>query len=99
MFIFNDILPCYFVILLFLLRISAVTITSTPKPTKPSSSQVLQYTLTITKTVLSPGGYARNYWVANGQYPGPQITAWQNDTIRVNVVNNLPDSEGTSIHW
>lgn len=36
--------------------------------------------------------------LANGVYPGPLIEAYENDTIEVNVVNNML-TEGTTIHW
>ena len=36
--------------------------------------------------------------LVNGQYPGPTIEVYENDTIKVNVVNKMI-SEGVSIHW
>ena len=32
-------------------------------------------------------------------FPGPTIEARSGDTILVEVVNNLPENEGLSIHW
>ena len=36
--------------------------------------------------------------LVNGQYPGPEINVYENDTVSINVVNRMI-SEGTSIHW
>ena len=36
--------------------------------------------------------------LVNGQYPGPQIEVYENDTVSINVINKMI-SEGTSIHW
>ena len=36
--------------------------------------------------------------LVNGQYPGPQIEVYENDTVSINVINRMI-SEGTSIHW
>lgn len=33
------------------------------------------------------------------EFPGPTIEARSGDTLVVEVVNNLQDSEGVSIHW
>lgn len=34
----------------------------------------------------------------NGQYPGPTLEADWGDTLKITVINKLPDN-GTSIHW
>merc|ERR1719247_2938671 len=36
--------------------------------------------------------------LVNGQYPGPQIEVYENDTISVNVINKMI-SDSTTIHW
>eukprot|EP00466_Bigelowiella_natans_P018286 jgi/Bigna1/78085/fgenesh1_pg.52_\ len=36
--------------------------------------------------------------LVNGKYPGPLIEVYENDTVEINVINNLI-SEGVSIHW
>lgn len=36
--------------------------------------------------------------LVNGQYPGPTVTVYENDTVSINVRNNLI-SEAVSIHW
>eukprot|EP00945_MAST-04E_sp_MAST-4E-sp1_P005834 g5834.t1 len=36
--------------------------------------------------------------LVNGQYPGPTVQVNVNDTVSINVVNNLL-SESTTIHW
>jgi len=36
--------------------------------------------------------------LVNGQYPGPTIDVYENDTVEINVVNRLI-TEGVSIHW
>jgi FtsP/CotA-like multicopper oxidase with cupredoxin domain len=34
-----------------------------------------------------------------GQFPGPTLEVRSGDTLEVTVRNNLPDEEGTSLHW
>lgn len=34
----------------------------------------------------------------NGQYPGPEINVYENDTVIVHVHNKM-SSEATTIHW
>jgi FtsP/CotA-like multicopper oxidase with cupredoxin domain len=36
--------------------------------------------------------------LVNGQYPGPAVEVFENDTVSINVVNRMI-SEATSIHW
>jgi len=36
--------------------------------------------------------------LVNGQYPGPTVEVFENDTVSINVVNGMI-SESTSIHW
>merc|ERR1711871_1712569 len=36
--------------------------------------------------------------LVNGQYPGPTVEVFENDTVKINVINNLL-SEATTIHW
>jgi FtsP/CotA-like multicopper oxidase with cupredoxin domain len=36
--------------------------------------------------------------LVNGQYPGPTVEVYENDTVSINVVNRMI-SEATSIHW
>ena len=42
-------------------------------------------------------GVTTSAWAYNGTVPGPVLRYHQGDTVRVTLVNNLP--EATSIHW
>ncbi|KAJ7353692.1 laccase A [Mycena albidolilacea] len=59
-------------------------------------------TLEITNQAISPDGYSRTAVLANGQFPGPLITAKKGDRFRLNVVDKLTEEDmltDTSIHW
>lgn len=69
-------------------------------------SQVLadaqSYTLNIGNAYIAPDGFYRSASVANGQFPGPLLSANKGDTMQVTVNNQLSDSRmrrSTSIHW
>lgn len=69
-------------------------------------SQVLadaqSYTLNIGNAYIAPDGFYRSTSVANGQFPGPLLSANKGDTMQVTVNNQLSDSRmrrSTSIHW
>ena len=36
--------------------------------------------------------------LVNGQYPGPTVEVFENDTVSINVINRCL-SESTTIHW
>ncbi|GLB33193.1 putative multicopper oxidase [Lyophyllum shimeji] len=48
-------------------------------------------TLNVANAQLAPDGFERSVVVANGQYPGPLITANKGDTLQVTVRNRLTD--------
>ncbi|KAG6909048.1 hypothetical protein DXG01_002200 [Tephrocybe rancida] len=50
---------------------------------------VKEVTLNISNKQLAPDGFLRSTIVANGQYPGPAITAFKGQTLRVKVNNHL----------
>ncbi|KXN88347.1 Laccase-2 [Leucoagaricus sp. SymC.cos] len=50
-----------------------------------------QVSLDIVNANLAPDGFMRSTVVANGQYPGPLITANKGDTLEVTINNNLTD--------
>ncbi|KAJ7789560.1 laccase A [Mycena olivaceomarginata] len=59
-------------------------------------------TLEITNQAISPDGYSRTAVLANGQFPGPLVTAKKGDRFRLNVVDKLTEEDmltDTSIHW
>ncbi|KAK3313245.1 multicopper oxidase-domain-containing protein [Apodospora peruviana] len=58
----------------------------------------IQYTLDVSKKVISPTGVPKEAMVFNGQYPGPKIEACWGDELVVTVINLLPEM-GTAIHW
>ncbi|KAG6811126.1 hypothetical protein H0H92_008859 [Tricholoma furcatifolium] len=52
-------------------------------------SKVKEVTLDIVNTHLAPDGFERAVITANGQYPGPLITATKGDTLSITVHNRL----------
>src|SRR6266852_5488406 len=66
-------------------------------PRAASTGQVVEYTLEATPATLSIGGKSISTWTYNGGLPGPQISLFEGDTLRVTVKNRLP--EDTTIHW
>jgi FtsP/CotA-like multicopper oxidase with cupredoxin domain len=57
-----------------------------------------EITLRAAVTEFDPGtGRSFKAWTYNGSVPGPEIRIKEGDTLRVRLVNNLPD--GTTIHW
>ncbi|KAJ3559358.1 hypothetical protein NP233_g11280 [Leucocoprinus birnbaumii] len=48
-----------------------------------------QVELDIVNTQLAPDGFMRSMITANGQYPGPLITANKGDTLEVTLNNKL----------
>ncbi|KAI9280823.1 Cupredoxin [Umbelopsis sp. AD052] len=57
------------------------------------------YEFNITQRNGSPDGFERTMLVVNNQFPGPLIECNIGDRIVVKVNNQLPDGQGTSIHW
>jgi iron transport multicopper oxidase len=60
------------------------------------------YTLNIANAYISPDGFYRSASLANGQFPGPLLSANKGDSMSVTVNNQLSDSRmrrSTSIHW
>ncbi|KAL5498594.1 LCC11_1 [Sanghuangporus vaninii] len=67
-----------------------------------SRSAVVSRDLTIVNADLTPDGSTRSAVVANGQFPGPLISANMGDNLQINVIDNLTDASmhrATSIHW
>nr|XP_039255938.1 laccase-like [Styela clava] len=48
---------------------------------------------------VAADGIPRPVITVNRTLPGPSIRVCHNDTVRVQVVNNLDDDEGVVIHW
>ncbi|CAG8536268.1 9559_t:CDS:2 [Ambispora leptoticha] len=57
-----------------------------------------EITFNVGRKVLDPDGFFRRVWTVNGQFPGQEIHAFQNDRLKVHVINNLGD-EATAFHW
>jgi len=65
---------------------------------KAHSEEVREYKFNASVTLVNLGaGKSFKAWTYNGQVPGPEIRAKENETVRVVLRNNLP--EGTTIHW
>ena len=78
-----------------------------------TTAEVVEYTFDVREWVVDfkrptagkretpfkiPEGNRKGAILVNGQYPGPTIDVYENDTVRVNVINNMI-SEDTTIHW
>ena len=61
--------------------------------------ELKEFTLHIQQGKWAGDGYPVDAMLINGQYPGPPIIANWGDTIKVTVVNDLKNDNGTSIHW
>lgn len=57
------------------------------------------YKWEITTGIRAPDGVEKTVYLINGQFPGPVIEARSGDTIIVEVVNELKDNKGLSVHW
>ena len=82
------------------LNFSSATIALTSLPNQIQSNQLIRnYKLTagITPHLFDNKGVLDSLWLYNKQTPGPVIEAKENEIIRVEFVNNLP--EATTIHW
>ncbi|CAG8517444.1 12224_t:CDS:2 [Racocetra persica] len=84
----------YILTLLLLLPNQSLSSPTLDKRTNEGKERV--YNLTITKGPCSPDGFKRDIFLINGQFPGPLIEADREDTIVLNVKNEL--CEDTSIH-
>lgn len=58
------------------------------RPTNPSRKTPFNLDEAVRKAAI----------LVNGKYPGPNVEAMLNDTVRVTVINNMI-SEATTIHW
>ncbi|KAG6849785.1 hypothetical protein H0H93_005171 [Arthromyces matolae] len=78
----------------FLTTSAALLVLARPHPAAAAAlvPSVKSVTLEISNHDLAPDGQLRSTVVANGQYPGPAITAFKGQTLRVNVKNKLTDS-------
>lgn len=76
----------------FLLASTALLALLKPHPASAATfPSVKSVTLDIVNKNLAPDGFLRSTVVANGQYPGPAITATKGQILRVLVKNKLTD--------
>jgi FtsP/CotA-like multicopper oxidase with cupredoxin domain len=66
------------------------------QPRMDGNVKVYDLTAAVTDWEVEPGKIV-HAWTYNGQVPGPQIRVREGDRVRVNLVNNLPES--TVIHF
>ena len=66
------------------------------QPRMDGSVKVYDLTAAVTDWEVEPGKIV-HAWTYNGQVPGPQIRVREGDRVRVNLINNLPES--TIIHF
>ena len=64
----------------------------------PARARVVEYTLRIEETTLSPAGKPVSVLTINGGLPGPVLRFREGDTARIHVINALRDEE-VSTHW
>lgn len=63
-----------------------------------ANTGVFKATLEAAPTTLTVAGRKpTEFWLYNGQLPGPQITAYEGDEVEITFVNRLP--EPTTVHW
>jgi len=61
-------------------------------------ARIVEYTLDIAETTLSPAGKAVRALTINGAVPGPVLRFREGDVARIHVRNRLAKGE-TSLHW
>lgn len=61
-------------------------------------AEVVEYTLDIRETTISPAGKPVKALTINGGLPGPVLRFKEGDTARIHVVNGLTHEE-VSTHW
>jgi FtsP/CotA-like multicopper oxidase with cupredoxin domain len=66
------------------------------QPRMDGTVKVYDLTAAVTDWEVEPGKIV-HAWTYNGQVPGPQIRVREGDRVRVNLINNLPES--TVIHF
>ncbi|KAG2179873.1 hypothetical protein INT43_003659, partial [Umbelopsis isabellina] len=64
-----------------------------------NQTTIRYYEFNVSQINGSPDGYQRTMLVVNGQYPGPLVECNIGDQLVIKVNNQLPDGQGTSIHW
>lgn len=65
---------------------------------KSGKTGLFKATIEAAPTTLTVAGRKpTEFWLYNGQLPGPQIQAYEGDEVEITFVNNLP--EPTTIHW
>jgi spore coat protein A, manganese oxidase len=72
-----------------------------PSVLAPTSTDATTDYYTITESQASASivpGKTTPVWTYNGKYPGPTIKATQGRTVKVHVVNNLPENTNVHLH-
>ncbi|POS76161.1 multicopper oxidase [Diaporthe helianthi] len=65
-----------------------------------SAPQVVrEFDFTVSMALAAPDGVWKPMVLVNGQSPGPLIEACTGDTVRVRVVNSLPNNASTTMHF
>lgn len=61
-------------------------------------AQLFKATLVAEPATLTVAGRKpTEFWLYNGQLPGPQIEVYEGDTVEITFKNNLPET--TTVHW
>lgn len=67
---------------------------------KNTSKQKQRFQATLIaepSTLTVAGRKPTEFWLYNGQLPGPQIEVYEGDTVEITFINKLP--EATTVHW
>ncbi|KAF8521721.1 hypothetical protein BU17DRAFT_87605 [Hysterangium stoloniferum] len=55
------------------------------------AAQAVEVTWTLAAKTIAPDSFSRSAALINGQYPGPLLTANKDDSVIVNLKNQLAD--------
>lgn len=72
-----------------------------PPVLAPTGTDATTDYYTITETIANASivtGHTTPVWTYNGLYPGPTIRATHGRTVKVHVVNNLPENTNVHLH-
>jgi FtsP/CotA-like multicopper oxidase with cupredoxin domain len=80
------------------MKIFPALLTALCAATTFASAAVVEYTLDIKETMISPAGKLMRALTINGGLPGPTLRFKEGDIARIHVVNGLKGEE-VSTHW
>jgi FtsP/CotA-like multicopper oxidase with cupredoxin domain len=81
-----------------LLKTAGASLTMIALPPAHAASTPMKLRASAFMQPVRPG-VSTNVWGFNGSVPGPVLRLRKGDLARVAVTNNLPASNGTTVHW